>query len=50
MGRKVHRVPVRLDEIAAAADTKYEPALRLWVGSASRKVRGHIRAVLRDLG
>lgn len=38
-----------LDDIAAAADSKYVPALRIWSGSASRKVRGHIRAVLRDL-
>ena len=38
-----------LDTIAAAADSNYVPALRIWSGSASRKVRGHIRVVLRDL-
>jgi hypothetical protein len=38
-----------LDRIAAAGDRKYVPALQLWAGSASGRVRKHIRAVLRGL-
>jgi hypothetical protein len=43
----MHRI---LDMIADSGDSKYIHALEQWAGSASRKVRGRINGILRNLG
>jgi hypothetical protein len=42
----MHRI---LDMIADSGDSKYIHALEQWAGSASRKVRGRINGILRNL-